>query len=56
MKSIFTQSVLLSVEEITETDEYVLTKFTEVIDGAVCESYEKGVKDRNGDIVIFVKI
>ena len=56
MKSVFYQSVLLSVEEIAETDEFVLTKFTEIIDGAVRVSFEKGIKDSDGDIVKFIKI
>lgn len=56
MKSVFSQSVVLSVEEIAETDEFVLTKFTEIVDGTVCESYEKGIKDGDGDIIEFVKI
>lgn len=56
MKSVFSSSTVLSVEEIAETDEFVLVKFTEYIDGKVTESYEKGIKDSDGDIVEFIKI
>lgn len=56
MKSVFHTSTVLSVEELAETDEFVLVKFTEYIDGAVCDSYEKGIKDSDGDIIEFIKI
>lgn len=56
MKSVYSASTVLSVEDIAETDEFVLVKFTEVINGKITESFEKGIKDFNGDIIEFVKI
>ena len=47
---------VLSVEELTETEEYVLVKFTEAINGKITVSFEKGIKDSDGDIVRFIKI
>lgn len=48
--------IVLSVEEIAETDEFVLVRFTEIIDGGIETSYEKGIKDADGDIVDFVRL
>lgn len=56
MKSVFPNSTLISVEDIAETDEFVLVRFTEVICGKIVESIEKGIKDEDGDIIEFVKI
>lgn len=47
---------VLSVEEIYETEEYVLVKFTEAVDNKITVSFEKGIKDNDGDIVRFIKI
>ena len=49
-------STVLSVEEIAETEEYVLVKFTEAVNGKITVSFEKGIKDADGDIVRFIKI
>lgn len=49
-------SEVLSVEEIYETEEYVLVKFTEYADSKITVSFEKGIKDNDGDIVRFIKI
>lgn len=50
------EGLLLSCEELFENDDYVLVRFTEVREGKLCVSYEKGVKDSSGDIVRFIKI
>ena len=50
------QRLLLKTEDLEETDEYVLTRFTEFDGGKIFISYEKGVKDADGDIVYFIKI
>ncbi len=49
-------TAVLSVEELFETEEYVLVKITEVIDNKIAVSFEKGIKDTDGDIVRFIKI
>lgn len=54
--SLCNQATVLSVEEIDETDEFVLVKFTEVLGGRIIKSYEKGIKDADGDIIKFIKI
>ena len=49
-------STVLRVEEMLETEEYVLVKFTEAVNDRITVSFEKGIKDSDGDIVRFIKI
>lgn len=50
------KSILVSTEDIAETAEFVIVKFTEVIDGALTVSLEKGIKNADGDIIRFEKL
>jgi len=50
------KNILVSTEDIAETDEFVIVKFTERVDGELTVSFEKGVKDLDGDIIFFEKI
>lgn len=56
MKSNALTTELLSVEELYETEEYVLVRFRELIDNKITVSLEFGIKDNDGDIVRFIKI
>lgn len=48
--------ILLSTKELEETEEYVLTRFCELTEDGISVSYEKGIKNDEGDIVVFVRI
>ena len=50
------KNILVSTEDIAETAEFVIVKFTEVIDGTLTVSLEKGIKDADGDIIRFEKL
>lgn len=49
-------AVVLSVEEVAETEGFVIVVFTEVVSGKIVRSVEKGIKDASGDITEFVRI
>lgn len=49
-------SVLLSVSELSETNEYVLVKFVEFVNNKVVETLAKGIKDLQGDIIDFIDL
>lgn len=50
------KSILISTEDVAETSEFVIVKFTELTDGKITTSFEKGIKNTDGDIVRFVKL
>lgn len=49
-------STQIITKDLAETDEFVIVQFTEVIDGRLSVSFEKGIKDADGDIIRFEKI
>lgn len=49
-------STKIITKDLAETDEFVIVQFTEVIDGKLSVSFEKGIKDADGDIIRFEKI
>lgn len=48
-------TTVLSIEDISENDNYVLVKITEAVGNIIVESIEKGIKDNSGDIIKFEK-
>lgn len=48
--------MLIETKDLAETDEFVIVKFTEKTDGKIKLSFEKGIKDENGDIIEFIPI
>lgn len=50
------KNILVSTEDVAETAEFVIVKFTEIIDGTLTVSLEKGIKDADGDIIHFEKL
>lgn len=49
-------STQIITKDLAETDEFVIVQFAEVIDGRLSVSFEKGIKDADGDIIRFEKI
>lgn len=49
------KNILVSTEDIAETAEFVIVKFTEIVDGVLTVSIEKGIKNTDGDIIRFEK-
>ncbi len=47
--------ILVSTNDIAETAEFVIVKFTEIVDGVLTVSLEKGIKNTDGDIIRFKK-
>lgn len=56
MESSNEDTIVLSVDEISENADYVLVKFIEVVNNCIVETYAKGIKDESGDIVKFINI
>lgn len=48
------KSVILSINDISEDNEYVIVRIKEVVNNEIVENLEKGIKDKYGDIIQFV--
>lgn len=49
-------TIVLSVTELMDNKDYVLVKFKEYSEGKIVSTFEKGIKDKNGDIEKFIPI
>ncbi len=51
-----TQKTLLSATELADTEDFVITRFVEAVGEKITVSFEKGIKDSQGDIIRWEKI
>lgn len=49
-------TIVLSINDIYENERYVLVEFVEAKNNKIFKSLEKGIKNKDGDIVEFVPI